>query len=67
MGTTVFERRPPQARVVDHALEGTAFATFWLDDIARAEHPRLTDTIRTPSPARRCVAELAARSEPDTT
>ncbi|MDR6865776.1 glycine/D-amino acid oxidase-like deaminating enzyme [Microbacterium resistens] len=46
MGTTVFERRPPQASVVDHALEGTAFATFWLDDIARAEHPRLTGTIR---------------------
>ncbi|WP_308492838.1 NAD(P)/FAD-dependent oxidoreductase [Microbacterium terrisoli] len=33
MGTTVFERNRPAAAVVDHALEGTAHAVFWRDDL----------------------------------
>ncbi|MDR2999367.1 MAG: FAD-binding oxidoreductase [Microbacterium sp.] len=45
MGTTVFERRRPNPTVVDHALHDTAFAVFWLDDVHRTEHPRLTATI----------------------
>lgn len=46
MGTTVFERRPPAASVVDHALAGTAFRTFWLDDVERPRHPRLSGALR---------------------
>ncbi|MFE6736644.1 NAD(P)/FAD-dependent oxidoreductase [Microbacterium sp. NPDC057650] len=45
MGTTVFERRRPNPAIVDHALQDTAFAVFWLDDVQRAQHPTLTATI----------------------
>ncbi|MFE6997563.1 NAD(P)/FAD-dependent oxidoreductase [Microbacterium sp. NPDC057659] len=45
MGTTVFERRRPNPTVVDHALQDTAFAVFWLDDVHRTQHPRLTAKI----------------------
>ncbi|HWS51867.1 MAG TPA: FAD-dependent oxidoreductase [Microbacterium sp.] len=47
METTVFERRAPAASVVDHALEGTSFAVFWLDDVQREEHPRLSGDVQT--------------------
>ncbi|WP_424937471.1 MULTISPECIES: NAD(P)/FAD-dependent oxidoreductase [Bacteria] len=46
MGTTVFERHPPRTSVVDHALAGTAFRTFWLDDVERPRHPRLSGALR---------------------
>lgn len=39
MGTTVFERHPPAASVVDHALNDTVSAVFWLDDVERVAHP----------------------------
>lgn len=40
---TVFERYPPPASVVAHALEGTRQAVFWLDELGAAPvHPRLT-------------------------
>ncbi|MEV4776068.1 NAD(P)/FAD-dependent oxidoreductase [Microbacterium sp. LWH12-1.2] len=46
MGTTVFERRRPAASVVDHALQSTAFAAFWLEDVQRTEYPRLAGDVR---------------------
>ncbi|MFC4138978.1 MULTISPECIES: FAD-binding oxidoreductase [unclassified Microbacterium] len=45
MGTTVFERRRPNPTIVDNALNDTAFAVFWLDDVQRVPHPPLTATI----------------------
>jgi len=45
MGTTVFERRRPAASVVDHALQSTSFAVFWLDDVQRTEFPRLAGDV----------------------
>ena len=42
MGTTVFERQPPAASVVDHALLDTRRSVFWLDEIDRPRYPALT-------------------------
>lgn len=40
--TTVFERQPPAASVVSHALADTRQSVFWLEGLPRPEHPRLT-------------------------
>lgn len=45
MGTTVFERQRPSDAVIDASLQGTALSVFWLDDVERPAHPRLTGTI----------------------
>lgn len=45
MGTTVFERHPPAASVVDASLRDTALGVFWLDDVERPEHPPLRGRI----------------------
>jgi glycine/D-amino acid oxidase-like deaminating enzyme len=42
--TTVFERRPPAATVIDHALTGTRRSVFWLDDIRQPARPALVGT-----------------------
>ncbi|WP_139418095.1 NAD(P)/FAD-dependent oxidoreductase [Agromyces laixinhei] len=45
MGTTVFERQPPAASVIEHALAGTRRSVFWLDDLpdgAVGGRPKLT-------------------------
>ena len=34
MGQTVWERQPPPASAVDHALRGTRDACFWTEDVA---------------------------------
>ncbi|MGV8885013.1 MAG: NAD(P)/FAD-dependent oxidoreductase [Microbacteriaceae bacterium] len=48
MSTTIFERQPPAASVVQHALSATRQSVFWLDDVPnRALHPRLDGTITT--------------------
>ncbi|WP_460774389.1 NAD(P)/FAD-dependent oxidoreductase [Microbacterium sp. GXF7504] len=47
MGTTVFERRVPKQDVVDHALQGTALRTFWLDDVDRPDYPALPGDVTT--------------------
>ncbi|MFT4233476.1 MAG: FAD-dependent oxidoreductase [Microbacterium sp.] len=39
MGTTVFERRVPQASVLDHSLADTRAAVFWQDDLPTASRP----------------------------
>ena len=39
---TVFERRMPQPGVVAHSLATTRQSVFWLDDVARPQHPVLT-------------------------
>lgn len=44
MHTTVFERRPPAASVIDHALATTRHSVFWLDDITPPTYPRLVGT-----------------------
>ncbi|MFK4762240.1 NAD(P)/FAD-dependent oxidoreductase [Microbacterium sp. ZW T5_45] len=41
MGTTVFERRRPAQSVIDESLRDTALSVFWLDDVARPQHPSL--------------------------
>lgn len=46
MGTTVFERRQPSASVIERALENTAHAAFWLDDIERTAYPTLSGEVR---------------------
>src|SRR6218665_2017433 len=47
MGTTVFERHRPPAAVIDASLHDTALSVFWLDDVARVEHPALIADIST--------------------
>jgi len=47
MGNTVFDRHPPAPTVVAHALEGTRQSVYWLEDIARPQHPRLEGEART--------------------
>ncbi|WP_431277609.1 NAD(P)/FAD-dependent oxidoreductase [Leifsonia poae] len=42
MGTTVFDRMPPDASVVRHALAGTRQAVFWTEDAPGDPYPRLT-------------------------
>ena len=49
--TTVFERQPPAASVVEHALEDTRHSVFWLDDLGR--------TATSPALAGSVVADLA--------
>ncbi|WP_248239670.1 NAD(P)/FAD-dependent oxidoreductase [Microbacterium kunmingense] len=44
MHTTVFERRPPAASVIDHALATTRHSVFWLDDITPPTYPRMVGT-----------------------
>ncbi|MFT4283580.1 MAG: FAD-binding oxidoreductase [Protaetiibacter sp.] len=40
---TVFERYPPSASVIDHALEGSRQSVFWLDELGETPaHPPLT-------------------------
>ncbi len=46
MGTTVFERVPPSPSALEHSLRNTALATFWLDEIDRADHPPLVASAR---------------------
>jgi glycine/D-amino acid oxidase-like deaminating enzyme len=46
MGTTVFERRRPSAATVDHALQGTRQAVFWLEDAPGDPYPSLTSGTR---------------------
>ena len=46
MGTTVFERRHPDASVVERSLENTAHAAFWLDDIERPAYSALSGELR---------------------
>ncbi|MBT2483611.1 MULTISPECIES: FAD-binding oxidoreductase [unclassified Microbacterium] len=41
MGTTVFERRRPADAVIEAALKDTSLGVFWLEDVARPEHPPL--------------------------
>lgn len=45
MGTTVFERRRPDASVVKHSLTGTKQGTFWLEDVDRPRYPRLSSDV----------------------
>lgn len=45
MGTTVFERRPAPASVVRHSLSATRQSVFWLDGLARPDHPTLAGEI----------------------
>ncbi|HYH33824.1 MAG TPA: FAD-dependent oxidoreductase, partial [Nocardioides sp.] len=43
MGDTVWERQPPSEAAVDHALQATDDACFWLEEVAdRPRHPPLT-------------------------
>ncbi|MEW1835495.1 FAD-dependent oxidoreductase [Microbacterium sp. NPDC079995] len=47
--TTVFERQPPAASVIDHGLDGSRHAVFWTEDVPRAlrpDRPRLHGTHR---------------------
>ncbi|MBY6062192.1 FAD-binding oxidoreductase [Microbacterium esteraromaticum] len=46
MGTTVFERFRPAESQIDAALRDTRHSTFWLDDVARPEHPPLRTDVR---------------------
>ena len=39
---TVFERQPPRAGALDHALEGVADRCFWLEDAPAGRHGPLT-------------------------
>ncbi|MEY2847925.1 MAG: hypothetical protein RI885_590 [Actinomycetota bacterium] len=44
MTSTVFERNPPAASTIDHALQATRRSVFWLDDLpggGRSRHPSL--------------------------
>ncbi|MEV5542164.1 FAD-binding oxidoreductase [Saccharopolyspora shandongensis] len=41
MPRTIFERRPPHATAVDHALAGSKHGAVWFDDIERPHHPAL--------------------------
>ncbi len=45
MGSTVFERQPPEASVVEHSLARTRQSIFWLDTMIKpAPRPRLKGT-----------------------
>ena len=41
-GTTVFERRPAPPSAVRRSLAGARRSVFWLDGLARSDHPALT-------------------------
>ncbi len=50
MPSTVFERNPPAASVIDHALTSTRRSVFWLDDLpggGRSRHPSLSGHVDT--------------------
>ena len=48
MGATIWERQPPPAAAVDHALRDTADACFWLEEVAdRPRHEPMTADHRT--------------------
>src|SRR5690606_5053157 len=44
MHSTVFEREAPDPRLVEHALEGSRLATFWLEGLGAPAHPEFTGT-----------------------
>jgi glycine/D-amino acid oxidase-like deaminating enzyme len=45
MGTTVFERRRPDASVLERSLESSVPAAFWLDDVERTGYPALSGEV----------------------
>ena len=46
MGTTVFERQRTDPAQVRRSLAGSRREAFWLDDVARPQHPPLADDLR---------------------
>ncbi len=45
MGSTVYERRAPDARLVDAALAASDNSVFWLEDAPPGRHPVLTGSL----------------------